>query len=69
LAVFWLSAILVLAVTLFPQAFASFLADRLPDFSGSTAAHLEELNSLDAFKTEFNRASGERRIILLFSPT
>jgi mercuric ion transport protein len=68
-AIFWASALIVLAFILFPQAVASFLADRLPDFSGSAKPQIVELSSLDALKDEFNRASGQTRVILLLSPT
>ncbi len=69
LAVFWLSAMLVLALMLFPQAVAGFLADRLPDFTGSGKTRLEELGGLDCLKNEFNRTSARTRIIVLLSPT
>jgi len=64
-----LSAFVVLGFILFPQAVASFLADRLPDFSTSPTPNLVELSGLDVLKDEFNRASGETRIIVLLSPT
>ena len=68
-AIFWLSAFVVLGFILFPQAVASFLADRLPDFSTSTTPNLVELSGLDVLKDEFNRTSGQIRIIVLLSPT
>jgi mercuric ion transport protein len=68
-AIFWLSASVVLAFILFPQVVASLLADRLPDLSSPANPHLVELAGLDALKDEFNKASGQTRIILLLSPT
>jgi hypothetical protein len=65
----WLSAFVVLGFILFPQAVASFLADWLPGSSASATPHLVELSGLDVLKDEFNRASGETRIIVLLSPT
>jgi mercuric ion transport protein len=68
-AIFWVSALMVLAFILFPQAVASFLADRLPDFSASAGLQVVELASLDVLKDDFNRAAGQTRVIVLLSPT
>ncbi len=68
-AIFWVSALIVLGFILFPQAVASFLADRLPDFFASPTPQLVELTNLDALKDEFNRAAGQTRVIVLLSPT
>jgi len=75
-AIYWVCAVLVLAMVLMPQVVASLLADRLPSglFSYSAPAgqpSLAEIDarSIDALKAEFNRAKDEYRVIALFSPT
>ena len=75
-AIFWVCAVLVLAMILMPQVVASLLADRLPSglFSYAPPAGqppLAEMDarSMEALKTEFNRAKDEYRVIALFSPT
>jgi len=64
-AIFWISAALVLATILMPQAVATLLAGGNPlSKSGQPA-----LSALAALKSEFNRARDEYRVIALFSPT
>jgi predicted PurR-regulated permease PerM len=76
MAIFWVCAVLVLAMILMPQVVASLLADRLPSglFSYAPPAGQPPLAEMDApameaLKTEFNRAKNEYRVIALFSPT
>jgi len=75
-AIFWVCAVLVLAMVLMPQVVASLLADHLPSglFSYATPSGqlpLAEMDarSMEALKAEFNRAKDEYRVIALFSPT
>lgn len=69
LAIFWTSMAIVLAFMLFPQAMASFLADRLPAFGSSHAPPITDLASIDLLRNEFNQASSKSRVIILLSPT
>ena len=63
------AAAVVPAVVLLPQTVATMLADLGP--STSEGSSLQELNpaSLEGLKSEFNKAAGGVRIIVLLSPT
>ena len=71
LALYGICTVALLALTLFPQAVAGFLADlggsRTP-VSQPAVADIDT-QSLEALKSAFNRAAGGKRIIVLLSPT
>jgi hypothetical protein len=69
-AIFWVCAVLVLAMILKPQVVASLLADGIisHSFPTTTQRPLSEM-AIDALKTEFNQAKGDYRVIALLSPT
>jgi hypothetical protein len=75
-AIFWVCAVLVLAMITMPQVVASLLADHLPSglFSYGAPAGQPPLAEMDArsmetLKAEFNQAKDEYRVIALLSPT
>jgi len=72
LAIFWVCAVLVLAMILMPQVVASLLADGIFTHAAPTGQpRLVEMDarSMEALKAEFNQAKDEYRVIALFSPT
>jgi hypothetical protein len=72
LAIFWVCAVLVLAMILMPQVVASLLADGIFIHAApSSQPPLAEMDApaMEALKAGFNQAKDEYRVIALFSPT
>ena len=63
--IFWISAAMVLATILMPQAVATLLAGGAIPSSFAAPA----LDNLAALKSEFNASTSAYRVIALFSPT
>ena len=68
IAVLWLSAIAVVAGLVVPQTFANLLTGSWRPGGGAQLVELRG-GSLEQLRDAFNRASGNRRVILLLSPT
>ncbi len=62
-----LSAVLVAAMWLVPQRVAGLLAGSSP--AAAAADGIETLSGIEPFRTAFNAASGQTRLIVLLSPT